>query len=373
MDFHLAELPYPANPGWALRELSALESSVELEFTDLDTSAGPDTLLARWNEQHDKTKCFVLALTGPAAADAPPGRFGLPLAPVEPRRLLGSGYLALLEADNPHLADDCWIMVQPDRRRRGLGTALWRELHRIALAAGRTSFVGFTGHRACPDCDHLPAPTGVGAVPLDAGSRFALACGFALEQAERQSVLRLPLPAGLLDRLADEALPHAADYTLRTWRGSTPSDLLAGVAAMQSTLSTDAPSSGIDWEQEAWDAERQRREDEVNAVTGTSYGTAALTPAGEVVGYTLLHSEYERPAHAVQWNTVVAGAHRGHRLGLAMKVANLRQLIVAAPDLRTVVTWNAGENDHMLAINTALGFRPLSVDGIWQLRVPPAP
>ena len=372
MEFHLAALPFPAAQGWVFAAMSAMESTVEREFTEFDASAGPQTLLARWNEQHDMTKCVVLALQGAPEPDASGARFGLPPVPDEPRRLLGSAYLALLEADNPHLADDCWIMVQPEARRRGIGTALWGELYRIATEAGRTSFVGFTGHRPCPECEQLPAPTGVGAVPVDAGSRFALACGFALEQAERLSVLDLPLPDGLLDRLAAQTLLHAQGYAIRTWQGPTPPDLLAGVAAMQATLSTDAPRSGIDWEQEAWDAERQRREDEVNAATGTSYGAVALTAAGEVVAYTLLVREYERPEHAVQWNTVVASAHRGHRLGLAVKVANLRQL-AEAEDVGRVLTWNAGENDHMLAINTALGFRPVSVNGAWQLRVPQTP
>ena len=42
------------------------------------------------------------------------------------------------------------------------------------------------------------------------------------------------------------------------------------------------------------------------------------------------------------------------------KVANLRRLVDEHPEIRTVVTWNAESNAHMLAINDVLGFRPHS-------------
>ena len=34
--------------------------------------------------------------------------------------------------------------------------------------------------------------------------------------------------------------------------------------------------------------------------------------------------------------------------------------------MERVITFNAAENDHMLAINVALGFRPAGYDGEWQ-------
>lgn len=37
--------------------------------------------------------------------------------------------------------------------------------------------------------------------------------------------------------------------------------------------------------------------------------------------------------------------------------------------MQRVHTWNAGENSHMLAINTALGFRPVSLEGVWEKRM----
>ena len=51
-----------------------------------------------------------------------------------------------------------------------------------------------------------------------------------------------------------------------------------------------------------------------------------------------------------------------------MKHANQRALLEAVPTVRRVHTWNAAENDHMLAINAALGFREAGSQGGWQLR-----
>ena len=58
--------------------------------------------------------------------------------------------------------------------------------------------------------------------------------------------------------------------------------------------------------------------------------------------------------------------HRGHRLGMRMKLANLVALDDADPTRERIYTWNADENEHMLAINVALGFRPFALESTWQ-------
>ena len=85
-----------------------------------------------------------------------------------------------------------------------------------------------------------------------------------------------------------------------------------------------------------------------------------------MAGYTELQRFTEREASAIQEDTVVIAAHRGHRLGMWLKTANLRRLAQAWPAVRRVHTWNADENDHMRSINVALGFRPESGEGGWQ-------
>ena len=51
------------------------------------------------------------------------------------------------------------------------------------------------------------------------------------------------------------------------------------------------------------------------------------------------------------------------------KLANLRLAQQRWPAARSVLTWNASENQHMLAINIALGFKPAGYEGEWQKRL----
>lgn len=98
--------------------------------------------------------------------------------------------------------------------------------------------------------------------------------------------------------------------------------------------------------------------------------TAALHSAtGELVAYTVLNWRPGVPASIAQQDTLVTAKHRGRRLGTLIKVANLRRAQGRWPSARSVLTWNASENQHMLAINIALGFRPAGYEGEWQKRL----
>ena len=90
---------------------------------------------------------------------------------------------------------------------------------------------------------------------------------------------------------------------------------------------------------------------------------------GEVAAYTHLAWPEEHPAGVWQEETLVLPHHRGHGLGMWTKLANLARLVEANPEARRVHTWNAVENRPMLAINDALGFVPVGVEGCWQKRL----
>jgi RimJ/RimL family protein N-acetyltransferase len=55
-------------------------------------------------------------------------------------------------------------------------------------------------------------------------------------------------------------------------------------------------------------------------------------------------------------NTVVTRKHRGHRLGLLVKIAMMEWLATTEPQLERITTWNAEVNEHMIAINEAMGY-----------------
>jgi hypothetical protein len=98
-----------------------------------------------------------------------------------------------------------------------------------------------------------------------------------------------------------------------------------------------------------------------------SFVVAAVAPDGTLAGYTelVLGATMVRRG-AMQSGTLVLPAHRGHRLGLAAKVANLRQLLAFDSSPRLLHTYNAGVNAPMLAVNAQLGFRAVEVEEEWQ-------
>jgi hypothetical protein len=69
--------------------------------------------------------------------------------------------------------------------------------------------------------------------------------------------------------------------------------------------------------------------------------------------------ETQRPVVADQHDTAVARAHRGHRLGMLLKAGMLLWLAEVEPQVETLDTWNAESNDHMIAVNEALGYRAM--------------
>jgi len=75
------------------------------------------------------------------------------------------------------------------------------------------------------------------------------------------------------------------------------------------------------------------------------------------------------PARAYQGDTIVLSEHRGHRLGIVVKLACLRLLSGQVPQARVITTWNAEENVAMIRVNDALGARVNGTSTAWQKRL----
>jgi hypothetical protein len=198
-----------------------------------------------------------------------------------------------------------------------------------------------------------------------------VAGGYELEQVETSSRLALPVPPDLLAELEAAASAKARKYTVVTWADACPEDLLDSYAALNARMSVDVPTAGMNWEGEAWDAARVRRNEETLARSGVEAVVAAAMreDTRELVAYTVLNWRPGIPHTILQQDTLVRSEHRGRRLGTLIKAANLRQSQARWPAARSVLTWNANENQHMLAINIALGFKPAGYEGEWQKRL----
>lgn len=68
----------------------------------------------------------------------------------------------------------------------------------------------------------------------------------------------------------------------------------------------------------------------------------------------------------MQFATVVAREHRGHRLGILVKLANLKLIDGHASAAKRIFTWNAESNVHMIRVNEELGFEVAGKAFNWQ-------
>ena len=230
-----------------------------------------------------------------------------------------------------------WLFVPKPLRRQGLGRRLLEAARDTVAAAGR--------HHVRGD-----------ARTDGAGAGFAELIGARSTQLDMGSLLDVTAIDGpRLDLLA--AAPDG--YSLVHWRDRCPDDLVDQVSLPRVAMN-DAPKGddpGDDW---TWDAWREREREARHARWGVrSHVTAALSrDSSELAGFTELLIN-ERPTTAMQEDTAVLPAHRGHGLGIAVKAANLIRLRMDEPRISKVLTWNAESNRHMRAVNERLGFQVL--------------
>jgi GNAT superfamily N-acetyltransferase len=221
--------------------------------------------------------------------------------------------------------------VLPDSRGHGVGRAL-------AAAA-----------EAGTDRPRLRAPTWVGTAGMAALPRLGYAAASSHEV--RRVSVRDRRPASLV-ATAEEA---SRDYDLERFPGPVPDSLLDDLVPLREAIN-DAPEEGGF---EAYSPERIRAYEQSLATRHqTPYTVVARHRAtGEPAGITMLCVHELRPAIAAQEDTSVLAPHRGHRLGLRLKLDMLDWLRAERTDVTWADTWNAPGNAPMIAINDALGCR----------------
>ncbi len=355
-EIEILELRLPATPDGddasEFREVcQALDAVVLDTWGNLDRAPTPRSRLGDWRPTDNSTLAVFVARDRAGVA--------------------GVAFCYAALRDN---LDSAWLRVEvpPQRRRRGIGSALLARVEECAAGYGRHIFQSSTEHPEGFASSKLLFPvTGAGGIPESApGAAFALRHGYRLEQTTRFSVLDLKGNQDWSDAEAEAQRIAGSDYEVLTWTDQCPAELLDQMAAIMGRMSTDSPAGGLEIEAERWDAARVR---EVEA-TAREQGQIGLTAvarhrrSGELAAYTTIYVNPEKPWVADQDDTLVIRRHRGHRLGMLIKIANLRRLRERFPVVERVMTFNAEENEHMLAINVTLGFRPAGYDGEWQKR-----
>jgi GNAT superfamily N-acetyltransferase len=337
-------------------EFSELSDALILEtWGNLDLANPREARLESWrDDDYKQARFYFVRLDGRMVARS---SIGLPLAE--------NLHAALVRVD-----------VLNEFTGRGIGQMLLHHAEEFAAGHGRSTLQSFTEHAAGFDPDGpgiLKPGTGTGCVPADSrAAKFALAAGYTLEQVTQFSTLNLPVRDGMLDALEQKAgRPIAGNrYDLLSWTDRCPDEYVDQMSVLMSRMSTDSPAGELHFDPQIWDAKRVRYVEDEWKQSGLEslVSVARHRPSGELAAYSVLQHSGSKPWVAVQDDTLVAKAHRGNRLGMLVKILNLRRLEAERPSVERILTFNAAENEHMLAINVALGFRPAGYSGEWQRR-----
>jgi GNAT superfamily N-acetyltransferase len=294
---------------------------------------------------------------GIAILSSTAGQFGEGYGAFVDDRMVGELLINGSLVDNLRTAR-IWIWVTPSYQRRGIGTLLSTHADDRMRELGRS--VCHAQGRIGPDRDN-------------GNYRFATRVGYSLANTEIERRLALPADRDHLARLAAEAAPHHAAYEIRSVVGPVPADLAASYVALKNLITVEMPSGELEVEAGQETVTELEAEDRDLLESGrTRVSAYALAASGDVVAYSVAATSNDEHEHVDQWGTLVDPAHRGRRLGMAVKCAQLVALSQEFGHKRFIETTNAETNHHMVAINEALGFEVVQVYGDFQRRLEPA-
>jgi GNAT superfamily N-acetyltransferase len=270
--------------------------------------------------------------------------------------ILGVGLLEFPLLDNTHSVE-VTVAVHPQHRRRGVGTAIVEHVGELARTEGRRSLNSLVDVPVARARDH-------------ASLGFAPKLGFNANLAGNSRRLDVPLDPDLTKELwrVVSVARDAAEYRTLTFFSPWPEEFARDEWELLRVMSTDEPAGDGEKEEEIWDESRMAEDDELRRDRGATKlcAVAQHAPSGRAVAMTEILVRDDEPQESWQLITVVHPEHRGHRLGLAVKLANLEFLSRHSPGIRFVVTGNAAVNAPMIAVNDMMGFRILGEAIFWQ-------
>jgi len=353
-DIVVEELPIPTaldgSPATAdfIACVEVRNAAEEAGYGTPDVHVDAGRLLAAWSDPHAPHRLFVVRHAG---------------------RIVARGMLES-QLDEPEGA--CWVdvRVHPDAVGRGIGRALADHVETAAREAGHSHAIVYVVSPDGPG-ERIVPPTGYGSLPADNREvRFLRARGYRLEQVVRASRLGLPLdPDERRARIRMARERSGPEYRVHRWAGPSPERFLADMAVLRTRMSTDAPQAGLEEPEDVWTAERVAEYDARRESGEAVVITSAVEHLGEgrLVGFTELRVPVDVTRAASQEDTLVLREHRGHALGMRLKLENLEYLEGDHPGHPSVITWNADENRHMLPGTGELGFAPMAYEGAWRL------
>lgn len=239
------------------------------------------------------------------------------------------------------------VLVGSAHRRRGVGTALLREIVGDARSRGRVTLGN----------DQVR----IGSV----GDRWARSVGFANVLNNRWQMLHV----AHVDRALWD-VPVPAGYRLVQWVDAAPEELVAEFAGARNAM-VDAPTGDSSYAPAEWTVERVRQNEADVRETGDEarYVVAVHEETGAVAGLTEMVLRPGRTDLCWQQDTAVVERFRGNGLGRVLKAAMMRWLLAEFPGLECVVTNNAADNARMIRVNEQIGYVHYADIGMFEASV----
>jgi len=183
---------------------------------------------------------------------------------------------------------------------------------------------------------------------------FAEALGLASRHVEDRLLLPLPVPAEQVERLR-VSLPDLNGYELVAWGVRCPDEHVEAYCRMRTQMEADAPTGELDLESVVFDEDRLRTSEERLARSYVQLNVAARRLEDGVFGGFSMVLLPDGEQTSLQFDTLVMPEHRGHGLGLLMKLANLERVQRDHADRTAFHTGTAGSNDTMQRTNQRFG------------------
>lgn len=258
----------------------------------------------------------------------------------------GSLMLPLQEnTDQVHLH----VTVHPAFRGQGVATALLEQALVPAVRdSGRSLITSWGEIPVEGDADDPALPV----------NRLAHRLGLERRNLAVCRILPLPLEDALLDELAAEAQEKVGQYRIEVWE-EVPEQHLEAYGRLLHQIELDEPDEDIEGDPAQFTPERVRVIEQRRRDRGMGCLMAvAIAPNGELAGNSeVQYQTAQGTTLAWQENTLVMPEHRGHRLGLALKVATHQLLKERLPEVHSLATFNSHVNPWMIGINERLGYR----------------
>jgi GNAT superfamily N-acetyltransferase len=269
--------------------------------------------------------------------------------------IVGHAWLELEYVEtNRHLAW-CDVVVRADHRRQGIGSRLLSEVAAAAAADGRSVLGASVG----------------GEDPAGTDAPFLASFGFDQRMVERRSRLLVrELDRSMMEDWVASAKERASDYSLIGFDDVCPDELLEAYVVVNDVMNT-APKENLDMDDWHLTPERVREREARRAKRRGHQWTliARHDPTGDLAGFTEVGFADWMSDLMWQGDTGVDPAHREKGLGRWLKAAMALRVLDERPEVGRIDTWNAGSNRPMLAINIAMGFRPVKYYGDWQVNI----